>query len=92
MRLVCGDYIVDLFLKDAYRHYVIYRFWHNRDDKGVFQNIEHYIFSSNYSDFLDRAQILTQILLKQDYNAPRLNSSLKKICDRHHGLVDHGEI
>jgi hypothetical protein len=30
MRLVHG--IVDLLLKDAYRHYVIYCFWHNRDD------------------------------------------------------------
>ena len=79
MRLVCGEYIVDKFLKDAYRHYAIYRFWHNRDDKGVFQNIERYIFSSNYSDFLDRAQLLTQMLLKQDYSAPRLNSSLKNM-------------
>ena len=32
---------------------------------------------SQYSDFLDRYQLLTQKLLKQDYVAPTLKSSLK---------------
>ena len=34
------------------------------------------------SDFLDRAQLLTQILLKQDYDAPRLKSSVQKFKGR----------
>jgi hypothetical protein len=41
-----------------------------------------------YSDFLDRAQLLTQKLLKQGYVAPRLKSSLRKLYSRHHNLVD----
>ena len=44
------------------------------------------------SNFLDRAQLLTQKLLKQNYVAPMLNSSLNKFYSRHHNLVDRYEI
>jgi hypothetical protein len=37
-----------------------------------------------YSDFLDRAQLLTQMLLKQGYDAP--------IYGLHHNLVDSYKI
>jgi len=37
-----------------------------------------------YSDLLDRAQLLTQKLLKQGYVAPRLKSSLQNIYGRYH--------
>jgi hypothetical protein len=47
---------------------------------------------AQYSDFLDRAQLLTQKLLKQDYVAPRLESSLKQFYGRHQDLVDNYEI
>jgi hypothetical protein len=47
---------------------------------------------AQYSDFLDRVQLLTQKLLKQDYVAPRLKSSLQKLYGRHHNLVDRYEI
>jgi hypothetical protein len=33
-----------------------------------------------YNDFLDIAQLLMQALLKQSYVAPRLKSSLQKLC------------
>jgi hypothetical protein len=42
--------------------------------------------------FLDRAQLLTQKLLKQGYVAPRLKSSLQKCYGRHQDLVDRYEI
>ena len=45
-----------------------------------------------YSDYLDRAQLLTQKLLKQGYVAPRLKLSLQKVYGRHHNLDDHYEI
>ena len=41
-----------------------------------------------YHDFLDRAQLLTNKLLKQGYVAPRLKSSLQKFYGRHHELVE----
>ena len=47
---------------------------------------------AQYSDFLDRLQLLTQKLLKQGYVAPRLKSSLQKFYGRHHDLVDRDEI
>ena len=47
---------------------------------------------AQYSDFLDRAQLLTQKLLKQGYVAPRLKSSLLKFYGCHHNLVDRYEI
>jgi hypothetical protein len=47
---------------------------------------------AQYSDFLDRAQLLTQKLLKQGYVAPWLKSSLQTFYSRHHNLVDHYEI
>ena len=47
---------------------------------------------AQYSDFLDRAQLLTQKLLKQGYVAPKLKLSLQQLCGRHHNLVDHYEI
>ena len=43
---------------------------------------------TKYSDFLDRAQLLTQKLLKQGYVAPRLMSSLQIFNERHHNRVD----
>ena len=46
---------------------------------------------AQYSEFLDRAQLLTQKLLKQSYLAPRLKSSPHKFCSRHHDLVDRYE-
>jgi hypothetical protein len=45
-----------------------------------------------YRDFLDRAQLLTQNLLKQGYAAPRLKSSLQQFYGRHRNLVDRYEI
>jgi hypothetical protein len=45
-----------------------------------------------YSEFLDRAQLRTQKLLKEDYIAPMLKSSLQKFYGRHHNLVDRYEI
>jgi hypothetical protein len=42
--------------------------------------------------FLDRAQLLTQMLLKQGCVAPRLKSSLQTFSGRHHNLVDRCEI
>jgi hypothetical protein len=36
---------------------------------------------------LDRAQLLTQNLLKQGYVTPRLKSSLSKLYGRYHNLV-----
>ena len=47
---------------------------------------------AQYIDFLDRYQLLTQKLLKQDYVAPRLKSSLQKFYCRHQNLVDRYEI
>jgi hypothetical protein len=47
---------------------------------------------AHYSDFLDRAQLLKQKLLKQGYVAPRLKSSLHIFYGRHHILVDRYEI
>jgi len=47
---------------------------------------------AQYSDFLDRVQLLIQWLLKQGYVAPRLKSSLQKFYRRHHSLVDRYEI
>ena len=47
---------------------------------------------AQYSDFLDRSQLLTQTLLKQGYVAPRLKSSIQKFYDRHHNLVDRYKI
>ena len=42
-----------------------------------------------YSDFLERGQLLSQKLLSQGYVKPRLESSLRKFYGRHHELVDH---
>jgi VanZ family protein len=39
-----------------------------------------------YSDFLDRAQLLMQKLLKQCYVAPRLKSLLQKYYGRLHHI------
>ena len=48
--------------------------------------------SAQYSDFLDRYQLLTKKLRKQDYVAPRLKSSLQQLYCRHQNLVDRYEI
>jgi hypothetical protein len=45
-----------------------------------------------YNDFLEKAQLLTQKLLKQGYIVPRLKSSLQKFFGRNHELVDRYEI
>ena len=50
------------------------------------------IACTQYSDFLERAQLQTQKLLKQDYVALRLKSSLQKFYGRPHNLVDRYEI
>jgi hypothetical protein len=47
---------------------------------------------AQYNDCLDRAQLLTQKLLKQGYVATRLNSLLQNIYGCHHNLVDRYEI
>jgi hypothetical protein len=47
---------------------------------------------AQYSDFLDRAQLLTWQLLKQGYVALRLKLLLQKLYVRHHDLVNHYEI
>ena len=44
------------------------------------------------SNFLDRAQLLTQELFKQGCIAPRLKSLLHKFYGRHHYLVARYEI
>jgi hypothetical protein len=48
--------------------------------------------NSDFLGFLDRAQLLTQKLLKKGYVAPRLKSSLHKFYGRHHELFDRYEI
>ena len=47
---------------------------------------------AQYSDFLDRAQLLKQQLLNQGYVAPKLKSPLRKLYCRHRNLVDCNEI
>ena len=46
---------------------------------------------AQYSDFLDKTQLLTQKIFKQAHVAPRLKSSLQKVYD-HHNLVNRYEI
>ena len=41
-----------------------------------------------YRDFLDRARLLTDKLMRQGYVAKRLKSSLLNLYGRHHDLVD----
>ena len=41
-----------------------------------------------YSDFIDRARLLTKKLLNQGSVVPKLQSSLLKFYGRHHDLVD----
>ena len=41
-----------------------------------------------YLDFIDRGRLLTQKLLNQGYDAPKLQSSFLKFYGRHHDLVD----
>ena len=41
-----------------------------------------------YTDFVYRAKLLTDKLLKQGYAVNRLRSSLQKFYGRHHELVD----
>jgi hypothetical protein len=43
---------------------------------------------SSYQDFLDRGLLLIRKLLNQRFLLVKLNSSLRKFCDRHHDLVD----
>ena len=57
---------------------------------GVYisQLIRYFTVCAEYSDILERAQLLTQKLFKQCYVAPRLKSSLQKLYGRHHDLVN----
>ena len=48
--------------------------------------------NSDFLGFLDRAQLLTQKLLKKGYVAPRLKSSLHKFYCCHRNLVDSYEV
>ena len=52
----------------------MYQFWYNRELRES-ENIEHFMFSSNYNDFLDKAEVLTQKLLKQAYVAHHYKTS-----------------
>ena len=47
---------------------------------------------AQYSDCLDRDQLLTQKLLKQGYGVARLKLSLQTFYGRHHNLFDRYEI
>jgi len=58
----------------------------------ISQRIRYSRACAQYSDLLDRAQLLTQKLLKQGYVTPRMKASLQKFNDRHHNLVDRYEI
>ena len=58
----------------------------------ISQRIRYSRACAQYSDFLDRAQLLTQKLLKQGYVAPRMKASLQQFNNRHHNLVDRYEI
>ena len=48
-------------------------------------------FCPEQYNFLRRAQLLTTKLLKQGYVAPWLKSSLQKVYDNHHELIDRSE-
>jgi len=50
---------------------------------SVWQQLE-----TSKSSFLDRAQLLTQRLLKQGHAAPRLKSSLQNFYGHHHDQHD----
>jgi len=54
----------------------------------ISQLIRHSRVCTKYSNVLDRAQLLTQKLLKQGYVAPMLMSSLQIFHGRHHNRVD----
>ena len=45
-----------------------------------------------YSDFLNRAKLLSQKLLSQGYVQPLLISSLQKFYGRHHDLIDRYDV
>ena len=62
------------------------------DDLGPTYIIRYSTACAQYSDFLDRDQLLTQKLLKQGYVASRLKSLLHKLYGSHHDLVDRYEI
>ena len=47
---------------------------------------------THYSDFLERARLLSHKLLSQGYVQPRLKTSLQKFYGRHHELVDRYEV
>ena len=67
-------------------------FQHHEYGVYISQRIRYSKACALCSDFLDRAQLLTQRLIKQGYVAPRLKSSLQIFYGRHHNLVDHYEI
>jgi len=54
----------------------------------VSQLIWYYRACTHDSDFLDRAQLLTQKLIRQGYLAPTLKSAIQKVYVCHHQLVD----
>ena len=47
---------------------------------------------TQYSNFQDRVQLLTQQLLNQGYLVPRFKSSLQEFHGRHYELVARSEI
>jgi hypothetical protein len=57
---------------------------------GVYisQLIRYFRACGKYNEFLDRAQLVTQKLLKQVYAALKLKSLLQKCYGRDHNLVD----
>ena len=58
----------------------------------ISQLIRYYRTCAQYSDCLDRDQLLTQKLLKRGYDVARLKLFLQTFYGRHHNLIDHYEI
>ena len=75
---------------------IIAIFKHHQRIEFTFSNsyvIQELVYSTvQCSHFLNRAQLLTQKLLKQGYVLLRLKSSLQKVYGRLHNLVDRYEI
>ncbi len=65
---------------------------HHQRMEFTFHNSYPILELFQYSDFQERAQLLTQNLLQQGYVASRLKSSHQKFYGRHHNVVDHYEL
>jgi hypothetical protein len=83
-------YVIICVLDKVWRHVVILSNIPASPAYGVYisQLVRYSRACAQDSDFMDRAQLLVQKLLKQGYVAPRLKSSLQKFYGRHHNLVD----